>query len=335
MSDEADHTTLARLAAFLRTRAAVAEKVAIRRAYAPAQPLAGTVRVGDDCAAIPDPAGGGYLLFAAEGMLASFVARDPWFAGYSAVMVNLSDVAAMGGSPLAVVDILWTPGHGCSAAIWDGLAAASRAYGVPVVGGHTTLTGDGGSDDGPTFLAAAVLGRAQTLLTSFDARPGDDLLLAVDLRGAYRGDQPFWNASTDAPAERLREDLALLPELAARGWCAVAKDVSNGGVVGTLAMLLECSGVGAELWLDRLPRPPGADLARWLVSFPSFGFLLSVPPERSAAVNGLFVERGIACAVVGRVTTGPTACVVLGWGAVRETFSLAGVESPSLAPPSS
>src|SRR4028118_1942159 len=60
------------------------------------------VLLGDDCAAIPD--GDGYLLLAAEGMLPLFVETEPWFTGWSAVMVNVSDIYAMGGCPIAVVD---------------------------------------------------------------------------------------------------------------------------------------------------------------------------------------------------------------------------------------
>ena len=178
MSD--DGATLARLISFLAAQASVEAKVTIQAAYAPAEALAGNVSLGDDCAAIPD--GDQWLLLAAEGMLESFVAADPWFAGYSAVMVNLSDVAAMGGRAIAIVDILWTPGLARSKTIWEGMTAASRAYGVPIVGGHTTNT-----KAGPASLAAAVLGRAHHLITSFDAQPGDDLLMAVDLRGAWRG----------------------------------------------------------------------------------------------------------------------------------------------------
>ncbi|WP_423251192.1 AIR synthase related protein [Klebsiella pneumoniae] len=60
---------------------------------------------GDDCALIPD--GSGYKLLAIEGFINRFVAEDPWFAGWCGVMVNLSDIAAMGGRPLAVVNALW------------------------------------------------------------------------------------------------------------------------------------------------------------------------------------------------------------------------------------
>jgi uncharacterized protein len=306
-----DELTLAQLVSFLAGSVSVKEKFNIRAAYEPAQDLAGGTRLGDDCAAIRD--GDGWLLLAAEGMLPSFVADDPWFAGYSAVMVNLSDVAAMGGRPIAIVDVLWTPGLDQSGQIWEGMSAASKAYDVPIVGGHTTVT-KGGSP----FLAAAVLGKARRLITSFDVKPGDDLLVAVDLRGEWRREKPFWNASAGAPSERLRADLNLLPALAETGWCRAGKDISNGGIVGTLAMLLDCSSAGAELWLDQLPRPRGVDLARWLISFPSFGYLLSVSPEYSERVIAHFASREIACGVAGRFISARS--LLLCYGAARARF---------------
>jgi hypothetical protein len=75
----------------------------------------------------------------------------------------------------------------------DGMAEASRRYGVPVVGGHSNHRSPGGQ------LAVAILGRAKALLTSFDARPGDALMAAVDLRGEWQDPYPYWNASTSAP----------------------------------------------------------------------------------------------------------------------------------------
>jgi uncharacterized protein len=314
-----DEATLAQLISFLSASVSVQEKVSIRRAYEPAQALAGGTRLGDDCAAIRQ--GDGWLLLAAEGMLPSFLAEDPWFAGYSAVMVNLSDVSAMGGRALAIVDVLWTPDLDQHGQIWQGLSAASKAYQVPIVGGHTTVT-----KSGFPFLAAAVLGTAKHLITSFDAQVGDDLIVAVDLRGSWHREKPFWNASVTAPSERLRADLNLLPTLAENGWCRAGKDISNGGIVGTLAMLLDCSSAGAELWLDQLPRPAGVDLARWLISFPSFGYLLSVAPKNRERVIAHFAEREIACAVAGRISS--DRCLLLGYGAARALFPLLAVSDP-------
>jgi uncharacterized protein len=314
-----DEATLAQLISFLSDSVLVEEKVRIRSAYEPALELAGETRLGDDCAAIRD--GDGWLLFAAEGMLPSFVADDPWFAGYAAVMVNLNDISAMGGRPLAIVDVLWTAGLDQSRQIWQGMSVASKAYGVPIVGGHTTMI-----KEGSEFLAAAILGKAKRLITSFDAEPGDDLMVAVDLRGEWRREKPFWNASVDAPSERLRANLNLLPRLAENGWCRAGKDISNGGIVGTLAMLLDCSSVGAELWVDQLPRPAGVDLERWLISFPSFGYLLSIPPKYSKRVIADFAAQEIACAVAGRITS--TRSLLVRYGAARAPFPSSAVWDP-------
>lgn len=254
------------------------------------------IALGDDCAAIPD--GDGHLLFAIEGFLDDFVQTMPWFAGWSGVMVNLSDIAAMGGRPIAVVDALWTPGAEPGDAVLQGLAAASQCYGVPLVGGHSNRRAPRAG------LAVAVLGRAKKLLTSFDARAGDTLVMAIDLRGAYEGAAPFWNAATAAPAPRLRGDLELLPVLAELGLANAAKDISNAGAIGTALMLTECSRVGAVIDPWAIPRPEGVPLLRWLQTFPSFGFVLSLRPEQAEPVLARFASRGIAAAAVGRVTAG-------------------------------
>ena len=63
---------------------------------------------GDDAAALPR-AGGGWDLLAGEGFMPQFVADDPWFAGWCGVMVNLSDIAAMGGRATALLNAVWAP----------------------------------------------------------------------------------------------------------------------------------------------------------------------------------------------------------------------------------
>jgi AIR synthase-related protein len=255
--------------------------------------LGQAVALGDDCAALADS--DGYLLFAIEGMVSDFVQAMPWFAGYSSVMVNVSDIYAMGGRPLAVVDALWSEGIEAAHEVLAGMAAASLAYGVPIVGGHTNARSDRAQ------LAVSIVGRATALLSSFNARPGDRLLMAVDLRGQFEEPYPFWNASVGAPAARLRDDLELLPRLAESGLCDAAKDISMAGALGTALMLLECSRVGARIDLDALPKPASVPLARWLTAFPSFGFLLAVREEQVDAVLAQFDARSLGCAEIGTV----------------------------------
>jgi len=282
--------------------AAVADRLGLSSASA--------VPVGDDCAAIPD--GDGFLLLAIEGFMNEFVAGDPWFAGWCGVMVNVSDVAAMGGRPLAVVDAVWAASDAEAGPVLTGLRAASETFVVPVVGGHTNISTDRGQ------LSVAILGRAKRLLTSFDARPGDRLVAAVDLRGRYR--EPFsnWEAATGAPPARLRADLEVLPALAEAGLAVAAKDISQGGIVGTTMMLAECSGVGAIIEVASVPRPAGVPLERWLQTFPSYGYLLAVTPSNLAAVLARFETRGIAVADIGKITADRR--VVVADGAAAETI---------------
>jgi AIR synthase-related protein len=264
------------------------------------------IAVGDDCAAIPE--GDGYTLFAIEGFMNEFVAADPWFAGWCGAMVNISDVAAMGGRPTAIVNAIWSNGADKAAPILEGLKAAAKTFGVPVIGGHTNVRSS------QSQFAVAILGRATRLLTSFDARPGDKLIAAIDLRGRYR--EPFanWEAATDAPAERLRADLEILPSIAEAGLALAAKDISQGGIVGTAAMLAECSQVAIALDVEAIPIPAGAPLERWLLTFPSFGYLLSAKPEAVDEILSRFQRRGIAAAAIGEVSSGTSVDIRAGSG---------------------
>lgn len=259
---------------------------------------------GDDAAVIPD--GQGYLLFAAEGIIPEFIAHDPWFAGFCSVMVNVNDIAAMGGVPFAVTDVLMSADEQGQAELLRGMRDASRAFGVPVVGGHT------GRSRGETFLAVSIVGRARALLSSFGARAGYSLVAAVDLRGQYRGEQAYFDAATSASPDCLRRNVSLLSELAEAGLAVAAKDVSQAGFVGTLAMLCETSNVGATFQLAELPTPNDVETYRWLTTFPSYGFLLASRPDKVDALLDTFTRQGISAAEVGHFVAEPRVYLVDG-----------------------
>ena len=284
------------------------------------QDATAAVRNGDDAAAIPD--GDGYMLVAAEGMLGDFVRRDPFFAGFSAVMVNVNDILAMGGKPYAIVDVLFSGDRQRDEQLLAGLQAGSQRFGVPIVGGHT-----GRSSSGETALAVAIVGRARRLITSFDAAPGDLLLVAVDTRGNYRADSDYYDAASSATTGPLLSQARVLPQLAEGGLVRAGKDVSMSSFAGTLVMLCETSGVGASMDLLRLPRPADVSLARWLRTFPSFAFLLAAPAAVAADVCQAFERVGVCCSVAGHFGDGPEVCLSMGeqratlWDPSRERLT--------------
>ena len=254
------------------------------------------IRVGDDCAAIPD--GDDYLLLAAEGIWHVLVETDPWFAGWCAVMVNISDIAAMGGRAIAVVDTIWTEDDAKAKPLLEGMKAAAQAFKVPIVGGHTNFRSIYNA------VSVAILGRATKLLSSFAAKPGDLLVVAIDLQGEMHPKFPFWNAATKAESTRLQNNLAILPYLAENDLCRAGKDISMGGIVGTLLMLIEASQCGAVLNFDSIVCPEGVELETWLLCFPSYGFLLSIQPDYLKIVSQQFSAQDISCNVVGKLVRG-------------------------------
>ena len=125
------------------------------------------------------------------------------------------------------------------------------------------------------------------------------------MRGAYR--EPFDNlqAALEAPRERLRADLALLPEIAEQGLARAAKDISQGGIPGTAAMLAESSGVVDRRSISTpSSRRPASRSSAGSGPFRASAFSC---PSRLAHVEpvlAMFRARGLHAASIGAVQTG-------------------------------
>ena len=248
---------------------------------------------GDDGAVVA--AGDTTLVVGGEALWPPFVEADPFAAGVAAVLANVNDLAAMGAVPLAIVDTI-VASEAIARRALEGMRHASALYQVPVVGGHLTI------HDGPPAVSAFGLGQSPSgrVLSVAHAEAGQSLLLACCTEGEMRGDFPFFG-SFRARGERLGADVRTLAAVAESGAAVAAKDVSMPGLVGSLAMLLECAGgrLGVTLDLDALPRPDGVALVDWLVCFPCFAFLLCAPPGQEEDCAAPFRERGLRAEVVG------------------------------------
>ena len=278
-------------------------------AHHPFPALGAAAGLGDDAALVP--AVPGPLLLACEGLHPQLVAEDPWFAGWSAVLVNLNDIAAMGGRPLALVNSLWSQGPEPAQALLEGMGFACDKFGVPMVGGHTNLQSP------YTALSVAVLGTAPgPVLSARLARPGQICCLLANHQGAFHRHYPFWDAATQADPPRLRAHLELLVQLAAAGVVRAAKDVSMGGIAGTAVMLAEAAGCHLQLDLDAIASPPGVALEAWLTCFPSYGFLLVVDPGASADLAAAVAPHPeLWCGPIGRFGPGPASVTLIQAGA--------------------
>ena len=255
---------------------------------------------GDDAAVIPWK--DGFLLLAADGIMTRLLINEPYAAGKASVMVTVNDIYSMGGRPLAMVNVLASGNEDHRSKVVEGIKKGCEKLRVAMVGGH--LHPD--APESSPSLAVAILGYANKLLRSHLAKGGDDLILAVDLKGD-KGCRSVvsWDANSGKTPEELIYRLEALPLIAEKELAQTCKDVSNAGILGTISIMIENSGKGALIDLSSIPKPVEIDLADWLICFQSFGFVLSVNPKNSEKVITLFREREITAAVIAKVIDEP------------------------------
>jgi putative N-acetyltransferase (TIGR04045 family) len=272
-------------------RLVTATKAPLGPLLAPLHP-GGAGWVGDDAAPVP----GADLVAACDAILPSMVERDPDWAGWCAVLVNVNDLGAMGAEPVGLLDALGAPTVTAAHRVMAGLRRAATAYGAPIIGGHTQI-------GVPAALAVTALGHTPHPVPAGGGRPGDRVTIAADLGGrwrpGYHGQQ--WDSSSGRTSAELQASVGLV----ARTRPAAAKDVSMAGAVGTLGMLAEASGCGAELDVAAVPRPPGASTGDWLTCFPGFAMVSADRPDRPDRDRGVADRSApVVSRVCGRLTTG-------------------------------
>lgn len=242
--------------------------------------------LGDDGAPVP----GTDVIAACDAILPAMVERDPEWAGWCAVLVNVNDLSAMGARPVGLLDAIGARDASFARRVLRGLHDAAAAWGVPVLGGHTQL-------GVPAALSVTALGRTTSPVPGGGGRPGHRVRVTADLGGGWRpgytGAQ--WDSSSHRTPAQLRALGTVVPALAP----TAAKDVSMSGLVGTTGMLAEASGCRAVLDVAGIPAPDGAVRADWLTCFPGFAMvtteaapadLTALPDFVDTAVCGELVE---------------------------------------------
>ncbi|MQA33613.1 MSMEG_0567/sll0787 family protein [Modestobacter roseus] len=235
--------------------------------------LGGAGFVGDDGAPVP----GTDVIAACDAILPAMVERDPEWAGWCGVLVNVNDLSAMGAAPLGLLDAVGARDASFAARVLSGLRAAADAWGVPVLGGHTQF-------GVPAALSVTALGRTAWPVPAGGGRPGQQVRLTADLGGGWRPGQT--GRQWDSTSARTTAELQRMGSAVARTAPAAAKDVSMAGLVGTLGMLAEASGCGAVLDVAAVPRPTVATVGDWFSCFPGTAFLTTDVPGRAVADAG-------------------------------------------------
>lgn len=286
----------------------------IRAAVAEAEGAGVRCGIGDDCAVLELPPGQ-VLLTSTDLLIEDVHFRPAWSdwrsLGAKCVAVNVSDVAAMGGSPRHLYLGLAIPA-GMAVADLDafmvGFIDTAAEYGAVLVGGDTCRS------PGPLLVSVTVEGAAPAaqVLCRSGAQPGDALYVSGTLGDSALALQRLQKGRL--PAEELarrhhrpQARVGLGRTLAEAGVPSAMIDVSD-GVLADLGHILDASAVGAHLQQGQLPLSPAfrqalaeepALLELALSGGEDYELLFSVPAQNEALLASL--ETDVAVTRIGTI----------------------------------
>ena len=254
---------------------------------------------GDDAAAI-DIGNNQLMLLATDGIWGALMDIDPWWSGYCSVLVNVNDIAAMGGLPMGMTNVLSSSDDEITRQIMDGIKEGVKKFGVPMVGGHT-------HPDTPYHaLDVAISGIVDkdAVIPSCGAKDNDDVVVAIDLDGrVYPGTDINWDTTSDKSPEYVQNQIKVMNIIAKKHLAHAAKDISNPGIVGTLGMLLEASDMGADIDMELIPKPDDIDWIKWFMMYPGSAFVFSCDSKNTDELINILNDANITASCIGKVNT--------------------------------
>ncbi len=270
----------------------------IARAIGGRTPVPGEVHIGDD-AAVLRPLVGQAVISVDTAVWGVHLDADLFTLtdlGYKAVAAAMSDLAAMGARPRAILVAVTAPAGTDLEALHAGVGAAAAQLGCPVVGGDLSRGRD-------VAVAVTVLGECPgggAVLRS-GARPGDEIWLTAPVGASAAGlRRRRAGAPSDDPLviRHRRPQPRLLEGLAAREAGAHAMMDISDGLALDLHRLADASACGFAL--DEIPASPGATAVEARAGGEDYELLMVCAD--GSALQTAFAARGLAAPLrIGRI----------------------------------
>ncbi len=264
--------------------------------------------IGDDCAVIDNRKNNGDLSLLKTDALVEgihYTSETPLQqVGWKALCRPVSDIAAMGGTPLHAVITVAAPsswGNSQWRSLYRGIGKAAHAFGASIVGGETVLS------PGPLFLSVAMTGtvpRPNIRLRS-GAHPGDLLCVTGKLGGSFKSTR----------------HLRFQPRLTEGQWLASQRGVTammdlSDGLGSDLPTLAQASGCAFRIVPESLPLHRGCTTHEAISDGEDYELLISVSPRRWPDLQSRWekVFPKLPLTVIGSLLDHHSSSTQLPWG---------------------
>jgi selenophosphate synthetase-related protein len=261
--------------------------------------------IGEDAAAVDND--DKYILITTDRIKTSFIENFPRGAGYSSILVSIDDIYACGGVPLAASVIISLKDPNIYEELLEGICEGSKKFEVPIIRGHTNTQGQ-------CFeLSSTMIGEIKKLdyISAGNAQVNDAIILAVDFNGRIgKASKLFYDTTMFKSSKEVLWKRKSMNIIAAKHIVNASKDVSNGGIFGTLLQLIKYSKVGADVDISKIKIPPvllnqGYDLETYIRMYLTTSFLITAPKKNCKQVVAIFQEYGLDANIIGNIIKDP------------------------------
>ncbi len=257
--------------------------------------------IGEDSAAIKH--NDSYILLTTDRIRTEFIENYPYGAGFSAILVSVDDIYACGGTPIAASLIISYREEQMGKKILEGVCEASKKFNVPIIRGHTN------TDSTHYELSSTIIGeiKREDYISAGNAQVNDDIILAVDFDGKIgKASKYYFDTTTFKSSEEVLRKRKAMNEIAITNIAHSSKDVSNGGIFGTILQLIKYSGVGADININKIEIPPNLielnyTLEIYIKMYLTTSFILTAPSKNCEKIIDIFKNYDISANIIGKI----------------------------------
>ena len=259
---------------------------------------------GEDSAAIQlRPTSKDLIILTTDALLPAFIEKTLYDAGFSAIYVGIDDIIACGGTPLASNITIAYNDENMGKEIFKGVLDATNVFKTPLIRGHTT------TDSKSLAISSTIIGTTTVdhFLSAGGSNLGDFLAIVWDPDGKTSPvNKNYWNTITMKTSEEFFHKRSFLTPAIKNKFITACKDISNGGVLGTIFQMMQYAKLGAIVDLELLESHIVVDnlpfsTEDFIFMFLTSGFLISGKNKTKNELIGLVHEAKMNFYEIGNV----------------------------------
>ncbi len=258
--------------------------------------------IGQDSAAIKNDSEM-YTLVTTDRIKTSYIEKFPFGAGFSSILVGVDDIYACGGMPLAATIIISFKEQKIGQEMIEGVCNGSNKFQVPIIRGHTNTKDY-------YELSSTLIGeiKKSDYISANNAQENDNIILAVDFEGQIgKASNLHWDTVTHKSSEEVLNKRTSMNDIARKHIVNSSKDVSNGGIFGTIFQLIKYSKIGADINIEKIVIPPtliekAYNLETYVQMYLTTSYILTAPEKTSQEVIKIFSNHDMSAVVIGRIS---------------------------------